>query len=762
MNEPDTTNNAWKLEYNDWVELVLPALKFLSNQSIGTSSSYEAFNPFVAFDESSQSWRWVSEEMFDNDDQLSVLYYHWMEERNSLQLDSSIAESSAVVPEARFRTDYIVQVSTFEERETFREQERQRFNNPHRSFTYRQHGYESTVGPVKGVYSRESNMMKARGHALLVRDRPACVNILTLVHDSAARLPNGQGTRADICTLLKDSQYLADDIAEAQLHTVVSGALDRLHYEKDPCVKYDGAQKVWIHRHRNRTEEEFERIHQMQRAAIRAKKLASTMKSNMRKIQQQQIKLQQQQNQVQSNVDSTVKGCPQNVPHAHKKQKQSKLCAKLSESAESSSAIVNANDSVNLNKQLLNYQEVPQKQSKIQAILQLPDNTLPDVAFTERKHLLQQTSRLQAQQLLANRKPSTSGIPNLNVQQHDSTMELVKASSLMSDFQLANQQKQASGLNVCAATSVTLQHISRPQISNSSKQLFSQHNLILMSQKKQDKQYSTITTSATERVNPSSPWNNEYVAKLLKSNKFNTTTTLQQQVATSSAALLTSSVVNLLSNVQNINSPSVKRNVLNLNAIRLLSLPPRLVNVDQSKLLKADQSMVLRSTSNNVPIVQSNISSTNMLMVSHNITNTSQLMTSRLPTLDNAQLPVLNVKPSSSLNSLMASLAPVTMKQVQQQKQIGQMQTLRPQILSTNVQPQQQAQQIRTLFLSPQQQQQLKQLQQLRSPASQPLAAQQATSPAHLPITLQGFLQLINQNQININNHAASVPTTKR
>lgn len=30
-----------------------------------------------------------------------------------------------------------------------------------------------------------------------------------IVRDSAARLPNGEGTRADICELLKDSQYLA-------------------------------------------------------------------------------------------------------------------------------------------------------------------------------------------------------------------------------------------------------------------------------------------------------------------------------------------------------------------------------------------------------------------------------------------------------------------------------------------------------------------------------------------------------------------------
>ena len=35
------------------------------------------------------------------------------------------------------------------------------------------------------------------------------------------------------------------------------GALDRLHYEKDPCVKYDIGRKLWIYLHRDRSEEEF-------------------------------------------------------------------------------------------------------------------------------------------------------------------------------------------------------------------------------------------------------------------------------------------------------------------------------------------------------------------------------------------------------------------------------------------------------------------------------------------------------------------------
>ena len=43
----------------------------------------------------------------------------------------------------------------------------------------------------------------------------------------------------------------------SQINTVVSGALDRLHSEKDPCVKYEVNRKLWIYLHRSRTIEEF-------------------------------------------------------------------------------------------------------------------------------------------------------------------------------------------------------------------------------------------------------------------------------------------------------------------------------------------------------------------------------------------------------------------------------------------------------------------------------------------------------------------------
>lgn len=37
------------------------------------------------------------------------------------------------------------------------------------------------------------------------------------VRDAAARLPNGEGTRSDICELLKDSQFLAPGVTDVQV-----------------------------------------------------------------------------------------------------------------------------------------------------------------------------------------------------------------------------------------------------------------------------------------------------------------------------------------------------------------------------------------------------------------------------------------------------------------------------------------------------------------------------------------------------------------
>jgi CTP synthase (UTP-ammonia lyase) len=37
-----------------------------------------------------------------------------------------------------------------------------------------------------------------------------------------------------------------DYIDSEKLNNIVSGALDRLHYESDPCVKYDSERKLFL------------------------------------------------------------------------------------------------------------------------------------------------------------------------------------------------------------------------------------------------------------------------------------------------------------------------------------------------------------------------------------------------------------------------------------------------------------------------------------------------------------------------------------
>lgn len=179
----------------------------------------------------------------------------------------------------------------------FREQERRRYDNPHKAFTYRCNGYESVVGPLKGIYNPAVGNAKARGHTMLNADRPNFVTILSLVRDATARLPNGEGTRAEICELLKSSQYISSTAPDNVLQSVVSGALDRMHTQFDPCVKYDPKRKIWIYLHRNRTEEDFERIHQQYQGMQKSKKTAAKKSPTKPKNKVKPVKTESHQTQ---------------------------------------------------------------------------------------------------------------------------------------------------------------------------------------------------------------------------------------------------------------------------------------------------------------------------------------------------------------------------------------------------------------------------------------------------------------------------------
>ncbi|XP_010535555.1 PREDICTED: uncharacterized protein LOC104810821 [Tarenaya hassleriana] len=147
--------------------------------------------------------------------------------------------------------------SSEEARAYFRREEFLRYSIPDRAFAYTAaDGKKSIVAPLRRGGGKPTS--KARDHFMLKRDRPPHVTILCLVRDAAARLPGSIGTRADVCTLIRDSQYIVEDVTDSQVNQVVSGALDRLHYERDPCVQFDSDRKLWVYLHRDREEEDFE------------------------------------------------------------------------------------------------------------------------------------------------------------------------------------------------------------------------------------------------------------------------------------------------------------------------------------------------------------------------------------------------------------------------------------------------------------------------------------------------------------------------
>lgn len=131
---------------------------------------------------------------------------------------------------------------------SFHEQERERYANPTQSYVYKlPNGEPRWVAPV--CKKAMDSSVRPRDHFLLLPERPSAVTILSLVRDAASKLPQGYGTRSDICDLLRESQYINPQIDEEKMSSVVSGALDRLHYENNPCVRFDIGRKLWIYLH---------------------------------------------------------------------------------------------------------------------------------------------------------------------------------------------------------------------------------------------------------------------------------------------------------------------------------------------------------------------------------------------------------------------------------------------------------------------------------------------------------------------------------
>ncbi|KAI9153650.1 hypothetical protein LWI28_014485 [Acer negundo] len=139
----------------------------------------------------------------------------------------------------------------------FRMEETLRYKIPERAFLYTAvDGRKSTVAPLRKANGKSSS--KSRDHFMLKANRPPNVTILCVVRDAAARLPGGMGTRPDVSILMRDSQYIIQDFSDRQINEVASRSLDRLHYAKDPCIRYDADLKFWVYLHGEKEEDDFE------------------------------------------------------------------------------------------------------------------------------------------------------------------------------------------------------------------------------------------------------------------------------------------------------------------------------------------------------------------------------------------------------------------------------------------------------------------------------------------------------------------------
>ncbi|KAK9756703.1 hypothetical protein RND81_01G115600 [Saponaria officinalis] len=270
-------------------DLVRGVLKVFASKTAPLGA--KAWKPLISYDKSTKRWSWigpVQQTPTDNEPPEEVTspeawciprkmlvklvdsFANWLKcGQETLQQIGSLPAPPAELMELNFDEkerfkDLRAQKSlpTFspsseEVRAYFRKEEHLRYSVPDRAFSYTAaDGKKSIVAPLRRCGGKPTS--KARDHFMLKPDRPPHVTILCLVRDAAARLPGSIGTRADVCTLIRDSQYVVEDVSDAQVNQVVSGALDRLHYERDPCVQFDGERKLWAYLHRVREEEDFE------------------------------------------------------------------------------------------------------------------------------------------------------------------------------------------------------------------------------------------------------------------------------------------------------------------------------------------------------------------------------------------------------------------------------------------------------------------------------------------------------------------------
>ncbi|CAK1582770.1 unnamed protein product [Parnassius mnemosyne] len=245
MRSPIAPLNTWYNLCDDWCGELNSALDFLAGER---GPHPDDFVPYLQYIPESQMYQWIGAGR-DCDAILGRLCERWLRA-------VSPTPSATELPPPRFPTSWTVRSPTAAEIADFRAQERRRFASAAKPFTYVQYGYRAVVGPITRV-GGGCGAGAGAGGALLCAQRPRAASLAALLRDALARLPNGEGTRADLVTLLKMSQWIAPCTDQA-LSSAISSTLEKLlTVKRDPIVKYDQRTAIWTYLHRNRSEEDW-------------------------------------------------------------------------------------------------------------------------------------------------------------------------------------------------------------------------------------------------------------------------------------------------------------------------------------------------------------------------------------------------------------------------------------------------------------------------------------------------------------------------
>ena len=281
----------WLSRTDSWVAELSSSIAFLlgafPNEYVPGN-----FSPFVKCDADNEFYEWIGTGR-DSDVNLMALTQWWWERKDlagrfilpgtkehreemirnqecnsELQTSDTMADESINMGITASTTHEKIEKSEEKvDHGNFHTQERRRMENPGQAFTYHYPGVKVgpvSVGPVRTNLNINQRNNKVKPHPLLLNDRPPWVTMIVLVQDALARLPNGEGSKSDICKYVTHSRYCnLEGVVDnpPALTTVVSGALDRLQGETDPCCKYYTDRKIWKYLHKGRLEEEFMRRH---------------------------------------------------------------------------------------------------------------------------------------------------------------------------------------------------------------------------------------------------------------------------------------------------------------------------------------------------------------------------------------------------------------------------------------------------------------------------------------------------------------------